>query len=102
MLVMRAMLCRGAAAARQLCKVLDDMYARNARLADRFHLCGPQHRSTGSHGIVELVQTAGIQVWSYQLHGFVLCGPWHMSLRRHIMRHVFSLLAKTQLRYLPY
>jgi hypothetical protein len=62
MRVMRAMLRRGAAAARQLCQVLDDMYARKARLADTFHLCGPQHRSTGSHGIVELVQAAGTEV----------------------------------------
>jgi hypothetical protein len=61
--VMRAMLCRGAAAARQLCQALDDMDARKAHLGDTFQLCGPQHRSTGSHDIVELVQAAGTEVW---------------------------------------
>jgi hypothetical protein len=47
-----ALLCRSA---QQLCQVLDGMHARKERLAGRFELCGPQHRSTGSHGIVEFV-----------------------------------------------
>jgi hypothetical protein len=55
-------LCRGAAAAQQLCQVLDDMHAMNARLADCFELCGAQHRSTGSHGVVEMALLTGTSV----------------------------------------
>lgn len=54
--------CRGAAAAQQLGQVLDGMHAMKARLGDRYELCGPAHRSTGSHGVVEIAQLPGSSV----------------------------------------
>jgi hypothetical protein len=74
--ILCAMLCRAAAAAQQLCQVLNDMHATKSHLADRFELGGPQHRSTGSHGIVEFAKLPGNSARFY----FELCWVcWPMT-----------------------
>lgn len=45
--------CRGAAAADQLCRVLDSLHASKKRLEDRFQLESAEHRSIGTHGVVQ-------------------------------------------------
>ena len=54
--------CRGAAAAERLGLILDDMHASKVRLGDRFQVLGPEHRSTGSHGVVQLAVMPGTSV----------------------------------------
>jgi hypothetical protein len=54
--------CRGAAALQLLNDVLNNMHANKLRLADRYQLHGPEHRSTGSHGLVQLATECGTSV----------------------------------------
>lgn len=49
----RACGCRGAAAARNLCRVLDDMHAAGAKLGDRYILESGEDRIVGTQGVVQ-------------------------------------------------